>query len=190
MNEQGIEPALGTASMLIQRISPKPKRLFGQKLAISHEVPASKSRPRDNAAGRSGPWRKPLTGKIERFAFRKPECAEMLGVCPRTIDNMIADKQLVARKLGRSVIIPAHALYGLMCTFPPSDGTVLRISYTKGEAAQALGVSERTIDNLIAAGELRSRRVRGRVLIRIDDLHALLRCDHKTIRAKTSRAAA
>jgi excisionase family DNA binding protein len=190
MNEQGIDPALGTARMLIQRIVRNRNSFFGQKLAISHEVPASKSRPRDNAAGRSGPWRTALKGKIERIAFRKLECAEMLGVCPRTIDNMIADKQLVARKIGRSVIIPAHALYGLMCTFPPSDGTILRISYTKGEAAQALGVSERTIDNLIAAGELRSRKVRGRILIRIDDLHALLRCDHKTSRARISRAAA
>jgi len=107
----------------------------------------------------------------------------MLGVCPRTIDNMIADKQLTARKVGRRVIIPATALYGLMYTFPKTDGTVLRISYTKAEAAQALGVSGRTIDNLIVAKELRARRVRGRILIPADSLHALLRSDHRTVRA-------
>jgi len=107
----------------------------------------------------------------------------MLGVCPRTIDNMIADKQLTARKVGRRVVIPATALFGLMYTFPKTDSTVLRIAYTKAEAGQALGVSVRTIDNLIAVKELRSRRVRGRVLVPADSLHALLRSDHRTVRA-------
>ena len=107
----------------------------------------------------------------------------MLGLCTRTIDNMIADKQLTARKVGRSVVIPATALYGLMYTFPKTDCTVLRISYTKAEAGQAIGVSVRTIDNLIAAKELRTRKVRGRVLIPADSLHALLRSDHRTVRA-------
>lgn len=124
-----------------------------------------------------------MNGKIERIAYSKIESAELLGVCPRTIDNMIGDKQLTARKIGRSVRIPANALYGLMGTFPPSDTTVLRISYTKTEAAKALGVSARTIDNLIAAKELKSRKVRGRILIPADSLHGLLRNDHRTARA-------
>ena len=46
-----------------------------------------------------------MNGKIERIAYSKTEAAEMLGVCPRTIDNMIADKQLTARKVGRRVVI-------------------------------------------------------------------------------------
>jgi excisionase family DNA binding protein len=96
---------------------------------------------------------------------------------------MIADKELLARKLGRCIVVPAYALYGLMGTFPPSDGNVLRISYTKAEAAYALGISVRTIDNLIKAKELRSRKARGRVLIPSNALHALVRCDHKTMRA-------
>jgi excisionase family DNA binding protein len=96
---------------------------------------------------------------------------------------MIADKQLIARKVGRRVAIPTTVLYGLVGTFPPSDGTVLRIFYTKAEAAQALGVSVRTIDNLIAAKELRARKVRGRVMIPTDSVRALLRSDHKTVRA-------
>jgi excisionase family DNA binding protein len=104
-----------------------------------------------------------LRGKIERIAYNKTEAAEMLGVCSRTIDNMIAEKQLTARKIGRRVVIPANALYGLMYTFPKKDSTVLRISYTKAEAGEALGVSVRTIGNLIAAKELRAHRVRGRV---------------------------
>jgi excisionase family DNA binding protein len=119
---------------------------------------------------------------IERIAFSKAEAAEMLGLCLRTIDNMIADKQLKTSKLGRRVLIPGYALYGLMGTFPPTEGTV-RISYTKTEAAGALGVSVRLIDYLIAVKELKSRKVRGRVLIPTDSLHTLLRRDHKTLRA-------
>ena len=121
--------------------------------------------------------------KIDRIAYRKTEAAEMLGVCLRTIDNMIAEKQLFARKLLRCVIIPAPALYGLMGTFPKTNHTVLRISYTRDEAAEALGVSVRTIDNLIADRTIRTRRLRGRVMIPSDSLHALLRSDRKIVRA-------
>src|SRR5215469_14433251 len=102
----------------------------------------------NNAAGRSGPLEKVLEGQIERIAYRKSEAAEMLGLCLRTIDNMIADKELISRKVGRSVVIPATAVYALMGCSPPKCGNVLRIAYTKAEAAEALGISHRTIDNL------------------------------------------
>lgn len=105
----------------------------------------------------------------------------MLGLCPRTIDNMIAAKELIARKFGRSVIIPATAIYGLMfCPVPKNS--VTRVAYSKKEAAYALGLSIRTIDNLIAAGELKSHKARGRVLIPVTSLYALIRGDHKTKR--------
>lgn len=122
-----------------------------------------------------------MKSQVERIAYRKTEAAEMLGLCLRTIDNMIAAKELIARKLGRSVIIPATAVYGLMfCPVPRNS--VIRVAFSKKEAAYALGLSVRTVDNLIVAGELKSRKARGRVLIPVTSLYALIRCDHKTKR--------
>jgi excisionase family DNA binding protein len=132
-------------------------------------------------AGKSGPRIKKVDFQVERIAFRKSEAAEMLGLCLRTIDNMIAAKELTARKFGSSVIIPAAVVYGLMfCPVPKNS--VIRVAYSKKEAAYALGLSVRTIDNLIAAGELKSHKVRGRVLIPVTSLYALIRCDHRTKR--------
>jgi excisionase family DNA binding protein len=119
--------------------------------------------------------------QVECIAFRKSEAAEMLGLCVRTIDNMIAAKELAARKFGRSVIIPAAVIYGLVfCPAPKSS--VIRVACSKHEAAYALGLSVRTIDNLIAAGELKSHKVRGRVLITVTSLRALIGKDRKTKR--------
>lgn len=55
-----------------------------------------------------------------------------------------------------------------------------RLAYTKVEAAKALGLSLRTIDNLIAAKELTVRRIGRRVVIPATSLHALIRGDHRT----------
>ncbi len=107
----------------------------------------------------------------------------MLGLCPRTIDNMIAEKELTARKIGKSVRIPAGALYALMGCSPKASGSVVRLAYTKAEGASALAISPRTVDNLIVAKQLTSRKIRGRVLIPTDSLRALMRCDHRTMRA-------
>jgi len=124
-----------------------------------------------------------LKQEVERIAYRKSEAALILGICLRTIDNMIADKQLIARKIGRSVVIPVSAIYTLMsCPRPESSG-IVRIAYTKAEAAYAIGLSPRTIDNLIAAGELKSQKVRGRILVPVTSLHALLRADRNTVKA-------
>ena len=55
-----------------------------------------------------------------------------------------------------------------------------RIAFTKAEAAKALGLSLRTIDNLIAAKELTVRRIGRRVIIPSTSLQALIRGDHST----------
>ena len=107
----------------------------------------------------------------------------MLGVCLRTIDNMIADKQLTARKIRRRVVISASAIYALMsCPLPQGSG-ITRIAYTRAESAYSLGLSRRMIDNLLASGELKKQKVRGRVLIPVASLIALLRTDHKVLKA-------
>jgi hypothetical protein len=93
-----------------------------------------------------------LEGQIERIAFRKSEAAKMLGLF-RTIDNMIGAREVTARRSGRRVLIPATALYTLMGISHKTDGKTERIAYTKAEAAEALELSPRSIDNLIAARE-------------------------------------
>jgi excisionase family DNA binding protein len=123
-----------------------------------------------------------LEGNIERIAFRKSEAAKMLGLCLRTIDNMIGAKELTARRIGRRVLIPATALYALIGVSLKPDGKTERIAYAKAEAAEALGLSQRSIDNLIAARQLIARRIRGRVLIPVTSLHALMRFDRDTMR--------
>ena len=58
-------------------------------------------------------------------------------------------------------------------TSPPSPLAV-KLSYTVDQAAQAIGVSRRTIYNLLSNCELASTKVGGRRLIRANDLQALL----------------
>jgi excisionase family DNA binding protein len=54
---------------------------------------------------------------------------------------------------------------------------------SKADAAQALGISLRTVDNLLAARELPARRIGRRVLIRRNDLEQFARRDHGTKKA-------
>ncbi|MGE0405912.1 MAG: helix-turn-helix domain-containing protein [Candidatus Korobacteraceae bacterium] len=46
-----------------------------------------------------------------------------------------------------------------------------KLLYSRNEAAEILGVSVRTVDTLIAEKELRSTRVRGRVMVSFRELH-------------------
>jgi len=48
------------------------------------------------------------------IAITKQEAAQMLGVSLRTIDRLIALKELQVRRLGRRVLIPRTALESLM----------------------------------------------------------------------------
>jgi excisionase family DNA binding protein len=47
---------------------------------------------------------------MEKLLMSKKEAAEVLGVSVRTIENMIARKQLVSRRLGKRRMIPCAAL--------------------------------------------------------------------------------
>jgi excisionase family DNA binding protein len=44
------------------------------------------------------------------LAVAIPEAARRLGVCPRTIVNLIESGELVSRKIGRRRVIPVAAL--------------------------------------------------------------------------------
>ena len=50
----------------------------------------------------------------QQIAMTKQEAAHMLGVSLRTIDRLIALKELQVRRLGRRVLIPRSALESLL----------------------------------------------------------------------------
>jgi excisionase family DNA binding protein len=58
------------------------------------------------------------------IAMTKQEAAQMLGVSLRTIDRLIALKELQVRRLGRSVLIPRTALESLMHRDHPTQITL------------------------------------------------------------------
>jgi len=46
----------------------------------------------------------------EPILVSKREAASLLSVCPRTIDNLVARRELPVRRIGRRVLIPRRAL--------------------------------------------------------------------------------
>jgi excisionase family DNA binding protein len=59
----------------------------------------------------------------EVLALSKLDAARMLGVSVRTVDRLIALKQLPVRRLGRRVLIPRHSLQGLLRADHPTQGS-------------------------------------------------------------------
>ena len=56
----------------------------------------------------------------EAAAMSKVEAAQMLGVSVRTVDRLIALKELPVRRLGRPVLIPRNSLQTLLRTDHPT----------------------------------------------------------------------
>lgn len=56
----------------------------------------------------------------EALALSKLEAARMLGVSVRTVDRLIALKQLPVRRLGRRVLVPRNSLQSLLRTDHPT----------------------------------------------------------------------
>lgn len=48
--------------------------------------------------------------RLDPINVSKKDAAALLGVCPRTIDNLIAAKELPCRRIGRRVLVPYTAL--------------------------------------------------------------------------------
>jgi excisionase family DNA binding protein len=65
------------------------------------------------------------TGVLDRtpepVAVSKSEAAQMLGVSVRTIDRLIALKELPVRRLGRRVVIPRNGLQNLLRADHPTQ---------------------------------------------------------------------
>jgi excisionase family DNA binding protein len=57
----------------------------------------------------------------EPVAVSKSEAAQMLGVSVRTIDRLIALKELPVRRLGRRVVIPRNGLQVLLRADHPTQ---------------------------------------------------------------------
>ena len=57
----------------------------------------------------------------EALALSKLEAARMLGVSLRTVDRLIALKQLPVRRLGRRVLIPRNNLQSLLRSDHPTQ---------------------------------------------------------------------
>jgi excisionase family DNA binding protein len=61
-----------------------------------------------------------LNQRPESVAVSKVEAAQMLGVSVRTVDRLIALKELPVRRLGRRVLIPRNGLHNLLRTDHPT----------------------------------------------------------------------
>ena len=64
-----------------------------------------------------------VTEQTSPIAMTKQEAAQMLRVSLRTIDRLIALKELQVRRLGRRVLIPRIALENLMHKDHPTQIT-------------------------------------------------------------------
>jgi excisionase family DNA binding protein len=49
----------------------------------------------------------PLASKLQ---FSREEAAQMLSISERTLDRLIAEKELLVRRIGRRVLVPKDAL--------------------------------------------------------------------------------
>ena len=61
-----------------------------------------------------------LNHKPESVAVSKADAAQMLGVSIRTVDRLIALKELPVRRLGRRVLIPRNGLHNLLRSDHPT----------------------------------------------------------------------
>jgi excisionase family DNA binding protein len=61
-----------------------------------------------------------LNQRLESVAVSKVEAAQMLGVSVRTVDRLIALKELPVRRLGRRVLIPRNGLHNLLRSDHPT----------------------------------------------------------------------
>ncbi len=49
-----------------------------------------------------------------KLAYSKLEAASLLSVSLRTIDNLIAQKEITVRRIGRRVVVPATSLAAIL----------------------------------------------------------------------------
>ena len=64
-----------------------------------------------------------------------------------------------------------------------------KIFFSKKSAAEMLSISVRTLENLIAAKQLRAKRIGSRVVISSQVLEEFARRDHATVKADSRKVA-
>jgi excisionase family DNA binding protein len=52
----------------------------------------------------------PLNGSVERLGYSRAEAAQMLNISVRTVDRLIAEKELPVRRIGRRILITRDVL--------------------------------------------------------------------------------
>lgn len=62
-----------------------------------------------------------------------------------------------------------------------------KLALSLGEAAAAIGICRRTLENFVAVGKLASRKIGRRRVIRVGDLQKFLRSDHRSPKPTASR---
>ena len=63
----------------------------------------------------------PIAPKMATITLSKQEAARMLGISLRTIDRLIALKELPVRRLGRRVLIPRALLESFLRSDHPTQ---------------------------------------------------------------------
>jgi excisionase family DNA binding protein len=72
---------------------------------------------------------------LERLAVTPTQAAELLGVCRRTIHNLIHERKLKARKAGhRTTLIEVASLRGYFDGLPERGSAPIRKHATRGRA--------------------------------------------------------
>jgi excisionase family DNA binding protein len=70
--------------------------------------------------------KRPLNGLVERLGYSRLEAAQMLGISLRTVDRLIAEKQLPVRRIGKRVLITRDVLTQFVKRdHPTADGAVM-----------------------------------------------------------------
>lgn len=95
-----------------------------------------------------------------------------------SLDDLAKSVLEAIRTTIRQEVERLHSSGATPATAPAKDSEVSRpVALSKAQAAQALGVSVRTIDNCIAQQKIRVLRIGRRVLVPMNSIEAVLKRD-------------
>src|SRR5277367_5205501 len=112
----------------MQRTLTKRRKMFDDQYKVPPELLLNDS-DAAKSLGDTGGFGKTTNSSVpDPFRFKlqysREEAAEMLSVSPRTLDRLIAEKQLPIRRIGRRVLITHNALEQFTRRDHATGGTV------------------------------------------------------------------